>query len=57
MKLFLSAFEYAWAPFYFGLMKEPDAKETFSRVTTTGLACSRCSPPGCPQSRPISWRS
>ncbi len=38
MKLFLSAFEYAWAPFYFGLMKEPDAKETFSRVTTYGIA-------------------
>jgi O-antigen/teichoic acid export membrane protein len=38
MKLFLSAFEYAWAPFYFGLMKERDAKETFSRITTYGLA-------------------
>ncbi len=37
-KLFLSAFEYAWAPFYFGMMKEPDAKETFSRVTTYGVA-------------------
>jgi O-antigen/teichoic acid export membrane protein len=38
LKLFLSAFEYAWAPFYFELMKQPDAKETFSRVTTYGLA-------------------
>jgi O-antigen/teichoic acid export membrane protein len=37
-KLFLSAFEYAWAPFYFGMMKEPDAKATFSRVTTYGVA-------------------
>ena len=58
MKLFLSAFEYAWAPFYFGLMKEPDAKDTFSRVTTyTGLPSSRCSPPDCPPLRTISWRS
>ncbi len=38
LKLFLSAFEYAWAPFYFEMMKQPDAKETFSRVTTYGLA-------------------
>ena len=30
MKLFLSAFENAWAPFYFETMKEPDAKRTFS---------------------------
>jgi O-antigen/teichoic acid export membrane protein len=38
MKLFLSAFEYAWAPFYFETMKEVDAKRTFSLVTTYGLA-------------------
>jgi O-antigen/teichoic acid export membrane protein len=38
LKLFLSAFESAWAPFYFGVMREPDAKETFSRVTTYGVA-------------------
>ena len=38
MKLFLSAFEYAWAPFYFATMKEPDAKRTFSLVTTYGVA-------------------
>jgi O-antigen/teichoic acid export membrane protein len=38
LKLFLSAFEYAWAPFYFSTMKEPDAKRTFSRVTTYGIA-------------------
>lgn len=38
LKLFLSAFEYAWAPFYFGLMREPDAKRTFARVTTYALA-------------------
>ncbi len=38
LKLFLSAFEYAWAPFYFATMKEPDARRTFSRVTTYGFA-------------------
>lgn len=38
LKLFLSAFEYAWAPFYFAAMREPDAKETFSGVTTYGFA-------------------
>ena len=38
MKLFLSAFEYAWAPFYFATMKEPVATRTFSAVTTYGLA-------------------
>ncbi len=34
LKLFLSAFENAWAPFYFATMKEPDAKTTLSRITT-----------------------
>lgn len=38
MKLFLSAFENAWAPFYFATMTEPDAKRTFKVVTTYGLA-------------------
>jgi O-antigen/teichoic acid export membrane protein len=38
MKLFLSAFEYAWAPFYFSMMKEPDAKATFRTVATYGVA-------------------
>jgi O-antigen/teichoic acid export membrane protein len=38
MKLFLSAFEYAWAPFYFATMKEAEARRTFSLVTTYGLA-------------------
>lgn len=38
MKLFLSAFETAWAPFYFREMHERGAKETFSVVTTYGLA-------------------
>lgn len=38
MKLFLSAFENAWAPFYFATMKEPDAQKTFGLVTTYGIA-------------------
>jgi O-antigen/teichoic acid export membrane protein len=38
LKLFLSAFEYAWQPFYFETMKRPDAKRTFRLVTTYGIA-------------------
>jgi O-antigen/teichoic acid export membrane protein len=38
MKYFLSAFETAWAPFYFATMKEPDAKRTFAGITTYGMA-------------------
>lgn len=37
-KLFLSAFEYAWAPFYYANAREPNAKQLFSRTTTYGLA-------------------
>jgi O-antigen/teichoic acid export membrane protein len=37
-KLFLSAFEYAWAPFYYANAREPDAKRLFSSTTTYGLA-------------------
>ncbi|HSC26188.1 MAG TPA: lipopolysaccharide biosynthesis protein [Vicinamibacterales bacterium] len=37
-KLFLSAFEYAWAPFYYANSREPDAKRLFSSMTTYGLA-------------------
>jgi O-antigen/teichoic acid export membrane protein len=37
-KLVLNSFEYAWAPFYFQTMKEPDAKATFRLVTTYGFA-------------------
>jgi O-antigen/teichoic acid export membrane protein len=37
MKLFLSAFEYAWAPFYFETAKEKDAQHTFRVVTTYGI--------------------
>ena len=38
MKLFLSAFENAWAPFYFSEMKDPEAKATFRAVTMYGVA-------------------
>jgi O-antigen/teichoic acid export membrane protein len=38
LKLFLSAFEYAWAPFYFQTMKEKDAPRTFAAITTYGFA-------------------
>ena len=38
LKLFLSAFEYAWTPFFLGAMKEPDAKEIYSKVSTYVVA-------------------
>ena len=34
LKLFLSAFETAWAPFYFREMKAPDAPRTFGTMST-----------------------
>jgi O-antigen/teichoic acid export membrane protein len=34
LKLFLNAFEFAWAPFYFSIMREPDAKATYRFVAT-----------------------
>jgi len=37
-KLFLSAFEYAWAPFYYEHARAPDAARVYSTVTTYGLA-------------------
>lgn len=37
-KLFLSAFEYAWAPFYYANAREPDGVRIFSTVTTYGVA-------------------
>jgi O-antigen/teichoic acid export membrane protein len=37
-KLFLSAFEYAWAPFYYANAREPDAARLFAGVTTYGVA-------------------
>jgi O-antigen/teichoic acid export membrane protein len=38
LKLFLSAFEYAWTPFFLGVMREPDAKRTYSIVSTYVVA-------------------
>ncbi len=37
-KLFLSAFESAWAPFYYAAVREPDAPRVFRVVTTYGVA-------------------
>ena len=37
-KLFLSAFEYAWAPFYYAASREPGAAALFAKVTTYGVA-------------------
>ena len=38
LKLFLSAFESAWAPFYYATAREPDAAAVFRTVTTYGVA-------------------
>jgi O-antigen/teichoic acid export membrane protein len=38
VKFFTSAFETAWAPFYYATARQPDAKETFSRMTTYAFA-------------------
>ena len=38
LKLFLSAFEYAWTPFFLSVMREPDAKRIYSTVSTYVLA-------------------
>jgi O-antigen/teichoic acid export membrane protein len=37
-KVFLAAFEYAWAPFYYATAREPGAERIFSGVTTYGIA-------------------
>jgi O-antigen/teichoic acid export membrane protein len=37
-KVFLAAFEYAWAPFYYATVREPGAQRVFSAVTTYGIA-------------------
>ena len=37
-KLFLSAFESAWAPFYYATIREPDAPRVFRIVTTYAIA-------------------
>jgi O-antigen/teichoic acid export membrane protein len=38
LKYFLSAFEFAWTPFFLGVMKEPNAKEIYSKVSTYVVA-------------------
>jgi O-antigen/teichoic acid export membrane protein len=38
LKLFLSAFESAWAPFYYATAREPGAPAVFRTVTTYGVA-------------------
>jgi O-antigen/teichoic acid export membrane protein len=38
LKLFLSAFESAWAPFYYATAREPDAAAVFRTVVTYGVA-------------------
>lgn len=38
VKLFLSAFETGWAPFYYATAKEPNAQEVFRKITTYGVA-------------------
>jgi O-antigen/teichoic acid export membrane protein len=37
-KVFLAAFEYAWAPFYYATVREPGAQRIFSAITTYGVA-------------------
>jgi O-antigen/teichoic acid export membrane protein len=37
-KVFLAAFEYAWAPFYYATVRERGAERVFSTVTTYGVA-------------------
>lgn len=38
LKFFLSAFEAAWTPFFLGVMREPDARRTYSTVSTYVVA-------------------
>ncbi|GMV21377.1 MAG: hypothetical protein AMXMBFR57_13260 [Acidimicrobiia bacterium] len=38
VKLFLSAFETGWAPFYYATGRQPDAPEIFRKITTYGIA-------------------
>lgn len=38
VKFFTSAFETAWAPFYYATAREPDAKATLARMTTYAFA-------------------
>jgi O-antigen/teichoic acid export membrane protein len=38
LRLFLSAFEFAWTPFFLGVMREPDANRIYSAVSTYVVA-------------------
>jgi O-antigen/teichoic acid export membrane protein len=38
LKMFLSAFEYAWAPFYYATAREPNPEAVFRTVATYGVA-------------------
>jgi O-antigen/teichoic acid export membrane protein len=38
LKLFLSAFEAAWTPFFLGVMREPDARRIYGTVSTYVVA-------------------
>jgi O-antigen/teichoic acid export membrane protein len=38
LKYFLSAFETGWAPFYYETARQPDARVTFAKITTYGIA-------------------
>jgi O-antigen/teichoic acid export membrane protein len=38
VSFFKSAFETAWAPFYYETARRPDAKETFGKMATYGIA-------------------
>lgn len=38
LKLFLSAFEAAWTPFFLGVMREPDARRVYASVSTYVVA-------------------
>ena len=38
IRFFTSAFETAWAPFYYATSRQEDAKSVFSRMTTYGVA-------------------
>ena len=56
-KLFLSAFEYAWAPFYYSAARERGAAALFATVTTYGVAAP-CAADGWPlRHRPRPARS
>jgi O-antigen/teichoic acid export membrane protein len=38
LKLFLSAFETGWAPFYYETARQPEAQMVFAKITTYGIA-------------------